>query len=400
MLIVGGGLIGASLACALAQGSARVALIEASPLTCDAHPSYDDRAIAVSLGSRRILEGLGVWAELESRVEAIRHIHVSDRGRFGFTRLHAEDHGVAAFGFVTDARTLGFSIQHRLSEHSEIKVFCPARVESVTIEPEQVEVGVATEDDRVSLRTALLVAADGGHSRVRELLGIEAEQREYGQYAVTANVTPTRAHRGVAYERFTKSGPLALLPLTEARCGLIWSVEEARAARLMEMDEPAFLAALADCFGGRLGRFTQVGKRTVYPLSLIRASEQVRARLAVVGNAAHTLHPIAGQGVNLGFRDVAALAETLADALRAGIDPGIIRVLERYASWRRDDQLAVTRFTDVLVRLFSNRFAPLVIGRNFGLLALDLVPALKNALVQRAMGLAGRQPRLARGVPL
>lgn len=400
VLIVGGGLVGASLACALAQVSVRVALLEAGGLSTNDAPSYDDRAIALSHGSTRILAGIGIWPLLRESSTPIRRIHVSERGCFGFVRMNAADHDVDAFGYVTDARRLGTGVRTRLSHFEAIALFSSVELEDVSMEKDAGRVVVRHQTGCSELRTRLLVAADGANSPLRAMLGIEAEKRDYSERAITANVTPSRPQTHVAYERFTDSGPVALLPMSEARYGLIWSVREEQAAELMSAADGDFLKRLQKMFGGRLGRFEKCGRRTDFPLTLVKTVERVRPRLVVIGNAANTLHPIAGQGLNLGLRDVSALAQTVVDALRDGDDPGSESVLAQYARWRAADHRSVTRFTDSLVRLFANPLAPVVAGRNLGLLALDCMPPLKDFLVERAMGLSGRQTRLARGLAL
>ena len=400
VLIVGGGLVGGSLACALSQVSLKVAVIEAGSLARDQPPSYDDRAIALSYGSMRILDAIGIWPLLSADSTPIRRIHVSDRGHFGFARLNAVDHGVNAFGFVTDARRLAVAVHQRLSDSEEIALYGFSKVQSVKIDNNTVNTVVRDATGDTELTARLLVAADGGGSPVRDLVGVAAERRDYAQHAITANVTPSQDHAGVAYERFTSSGPVALLPMSQRRCGLIWTVGEQDSAELMSVSDAEFLRRLQTTFGRRLGEFKRCGGRTEYPLAYIASKEQVRARLAVVGNAAHTLHPVAGQGLNLGLRDVSALAQVVVDAVRGGEDPGDKTVLQRYLQWRRGDHRSITRFTDLVVRVFASTIPPVVAGRNLGLVALDRVPLLKNALVARAMGLSGRQSRLARGLAL
>lgn len=378
----------------------RVGVLEAVPATAAVQPSYDDRAVALSLGSKRILDGIGVWDAISPQAVPIERIHVSDRGHFGFTRLSAHDEGVEALGYVVEARVLGPVLGGCMGEAAEVDLICPARLEDIEIGADRVvaEVDVDGEPRRVSAR--LLVAADGGRSLVRRTTGIAAREWDYGQSAVIANVTPERSHGHVAYERFTDTGPLALLPMAGGRCALVWTVRTAQAEQLLGLDDDAFLARLQRRFGDRLGRFRKVGRRSAYPLSLVRSREQARERLVIIGNAAHSLHPIAGQGFNLGLRDVAALAQVLVDTHREGGDPGELVALRRYARWRSGDQGRTTAFTDALVRVFSNRLLPLVLARNLGLVALDLLPPVKHGLGRLAMGLGGRQPRLARGLPL
>ena len=250
------------------------------------------------------------------------------------------------------------------------------------------------------IEAKLMVLCDGGRSALRERLGISVSERDYGQWGITARVEARCAHGGVAYERFTAAGPMALLPMQGNHCGLVWSMDAALAERLMALDDDGFVCALSEQFGMRLGGFVATGPRSTFPLHLITATEVVGKRLAIIGNAANHLHPVAGQGLNLGFRDAAALAEIVSAALRDGRDAGDPSVLAGYAEWRRRDQKLVSRATDVLVRLFSNRFAPLVAARGLGLLAFDLFPPVKRRFGIVAMGLAGRQSRLARGLSL
>jgi 2-octaprenyl-6-methoxyphenol hydroxylase len=243
-----------------------------------------------------------------------------------------------------------------------------------------------------TLTARLLVAADGGRSAIRERLGIPQHQFAYGHHAVIANVTPSLPHNGVAYERFTDSGPLALLPMTGNRCGLVWTVRDADLDGVLALDDRAFLAGLQQRFGFRLGRLGAVGRRSHYPLELRLAQTQVLERVAIIGNAAHTVHPIAGQGFNLGIRDVAALADTLIDAHHHGRDLGSLDVLQPYADGRRRDHRTVALATDVLARLFVNPLAPLRLARNLGMVALDTLPPLKHALARAAMGRSAGVP--------
>ncbi|WJW75877.1 2-octaprenyl-6-methoxyphenyl hydroxylase [Thiohalobacter sp. IOR34] len=400
ILIAGGGLVGASLACALGGQGLRIGLIEAHPFEAADAPGYDDRAIALAQGSQCIFQGMGLWPALAPHASPIERIHISDRGRFGFARLDAGEAGVAALGYVALGRDMGVVLGRRLAELEDVELLCPARFVEVALDEAQVQVDIEQDGRQRRLGARLLVAADGSRSPIREQLGIATRVRDYGQTALIANVTPQRPHRQVAYERFTDSGPLALLPLDGERCALVWTLAREAVDEVLALDDAAFLAALQDRFGYRLGRFLKVGRRDVYPLSLLRAREAVRSRLALIGNAAHTLHPIAGQGFNLGLRDVAALAEVIVDAVRAGEDPGALQVLDRYAGWRAADQRRVMAFTELLLRLFGNPLPPVAWARDLGLLAFDLLPPLKRQFGRLAMGRAGRLPRLARGLEL
>lgn len=400
VLIVGGGMVGASLAVALRSLPLKVGLIEAVEFGSSAQPSYDDRTVALSYGSKRIFETLGVWNRVEANgATPIHHIHISDRGRFGFTRLNRADAGVEALGWVVENRALGRALKDALADCPGLTFFCPAVMDSVEYGPDSAQVCIRRGEQAETLTARLVVAADGGQSLVREQAGIETRRRDYHQTALVTNVTPERPHANVAYERFTDSGPLALLPMRDNRCAVVWSLSPERAEAMRQLGDAAFLAALQERFGLRLGQFLKVGHRAAYPLTRTEVMETVRPRLALIGNAAHTVHPVAGQGFNLGLRDVATLAQVLSEAQRAGQDPGDLAVLQRYAQWRRRDVWATSSFTNGLVRVFSNDLPPLSIARNIGLVAVDLFPPAKRALLRLSMGLAGRLPRLARGLP-
>ena len=378
----------------------RLALVEAYTPGSDTQPSYDDRAIALAYGTRRIFEATGVWPALGEVAEPIRDIHVSDRGHFGFTRLSAADEGVPALGHVVTARELGHVLLDRMRQDVSLEVIAPARVISFEDRGEQVRVEIERDGVMSTLHCRLLVAADGGNSEIREQLGVPVQRWQYGQSAVVTNITPAQPHSNVAYERFTDTGPVALLPMTEQRCAVVWTVRDEQVDGVLALNDDAFLSAFQERFGYRLGRFLRAGKRSAYPLSLLRARESVRGRVAIIGNAAHTLHPIAGQGFNLGIRDVAALAEVVDDAFRAGRDIGAAESLAVYENWRLAEQRNVALATDGLARLFSNPLATVRLGRNLGLLAMEFLPGAKHPLARAAMGMLGRQPRLARGVPL
>ncbi|NJN46150.1 MAG: 2-octaprenyl-6-methoxyphenyl hydroxylase [Candidatus Competibacteraceae bacterium] len=400
LLIIGGGLVGASLACALADQTLRIGLIEALPFTAASEPGYDERSLALAYGTRRIFDGLGLWPAIATLATPIEKVHVSERGGPGFARLDCRDEGVEALGYVVEARALGTALASRLAELDNVELLCPASLETLTIQPDTARAEVRWQDRLSSCTARLIVAADGARSRVRQQLGIDAVQWDYGQTAIVANVTPQYEHHNVAFERFTDSGPVALLPMSENRCAVVCTIENSDKDTLLAFDDAAFLAFLQSRFGERLGRFQRAGRRQAYPLLMLKAREHTRPRVAVIGNAAHTLHPIAGQGFNVGMRDVAVLAEVIADAQHAGQDFGSVGVLTRYDEWRRWDQRQAVAFTDGLARLFSNPLPPLRHIRNLGLLAFDLLPPVKRLLTRRTMGLTGHLPRLARGLPL
>jgi 2-octaprenyl-6-methoxyphenol hydroxylase len=401
--IVGGGMVGASLAVALAPLGLKLALVEAIPHGSGSQPSFDERTTALSNGSRRILETLGVWSEVASSATPIRKIHVSDQGRFGFARIDAAEQGLEALGYVVPNRALGDALWSRLARHPDVQLYCPAQVARITAGEQAVGLEILQGDAATAIDTRLTVAADGAQSAVRSAFGVDAESRDYGQTAVITTVLPQRFHDHVAYERFTGSGPLALLPLDGGRCALVLTLSRATADAAMAWSDAEFLAEVQARFGFRLGRFLKAGRRAAYPLSITRATRTSAGRCAIVGNAAQGLHPVAGMGFNLGLRDVASLAELIAEHRNeAQFDAGAATLLAEYDAWRAADRGGVIAFTDGLVRLFANPLSVVRRMRNVGLLAFDLLPPAKTALSRLSTGggAGGRVPKLARGVAL
>jgi 2-octaprenyl-6-methoxyphenol hydroxylase len=396
--IVGGGLVGASLALALAGAGQRALLIEGVAPDSAVQPSFDERTTALGNASRRIFEGLGVWDDLASEAAPIRVIHVSDAGRFGSARLCAEEQGVEAFGFVIPNRVIGAALWRALKHAEGVAVRVPAHVTAVEIAADGVALTVNDDDGMEEVVTArLLVAADGAQSVVRAAAGIAAAVEDYAQVAITATVAADRPNDATAYERFTASGPVAVLPLHGGGYGTVWACTAARAAQVLQLSDAAYLAALQERFGWRIGRLLRAGRRAAYPLRLSRAATIVGTRTVLVGNAAQGLHPVAGQGFNLGLRDVALLAEHIA---AAGADPGAPGVLDTYARARAADRGGVVRFTDSLVRLFASRMPGVSVLRDLGLVLFDLSPPAKRALARVSLGFGGPTPRLARGLTL
>lgn len=399
--IVGGGMVGASLACALGGTPLRVALIEAVPLGAAAQPSYDDRTVTLAHGSKCIFEGIGLWPQVLRRgVGPIRHIHISERGHLGITHLDADKLGVEALGYVVANRALGAALYETLSKQANINLLCPARVRALQFDADGAALTIAQGEAQLNARARLVIGADGARSQVRALANIGARETDYQQTAIVTNITTEYGHRQTAYERFTADGPLALLPLHDDRCATIWTLRPKQAQEIMALPEDAFRLRLHTQFGDRLGGLLKCGNRQAYPLALIHAQEIVRPRLVLAGNAAHSLHPVAAQGLNLGLRDVATLAEILVDATRRREDIGALTLLQHYARLRQSDAQRMIAFTHGLVRLFSSDLLPVTLARRMGLLAMDLLPPLKRRLMRRSMGLAGWLPRLARGLPL
>lgn len=406
IVIAGGGMIGSSLALALQPLNLRIAVVEAVPRADSSQPSFDDRSTALSRSTQRMFEAMDLWPDVVAAATPIRHVHVSDRGRFGFSHIDAQEQKVEALGYVIINRVLGDVLQNRLDRISEMEWISPARIVAVANSD---DVRTATIDEGGSTRELscdLLIAADGARSAVRDMIGISATFSDYGQTAVIGNLCPGKPIDNVAYERFTESGPLAMLPVGNERAAFVWTLSTSDAAAAMEATDDEFLQRLQIEFGGRLGRFSKIGKRACYPLSLSKAHGLTVDRALVLGNAAHGLHPVAAQGFNLGMRDVATLCDCIVDAQQraaeAGdeFDSGSLAVLSRYADWRKEDHGKLVAFTDNLVRVFGSSRRSVATLRNLGMLGFDLVPGVRRLFARHTMGLAGKLPRLSRGVPL
>jgi 2-octaprenyl-6-methoxyphenol hydroxylase len=397
VVIAGGGLVGASFALALRATRLKILLIENIAPESAAQPSFDDRTTALGNGSRQIFESLGVWERMRGDAGAIRSIHVSDAGRFGFARLDAREQDIEAFGFVVPNRVIGRVLWEALRAAPNISLAMPAKVLAATASRDEVLLEIEEGGARRKVHAALAVAADGANSLLRQGAGIEAAVEDYDQVAIVVNAEADKPNTGEAFERFTPSGPLAVLPVAGGSYAVVWAVRPERARELLALDDAGFLAELMRVFGWRAGRWRKVGKRNTYPLALTRAEETTAKRIVLIGNAAQALHPVAGQGFNLGLRDAATLAEMLASG---GPDVGADDVLAKFAAWRAEDRQGVTRFTDSLVKLFGDERPGMGLARNFGLLLFDLSPAAKRALSRVSWGFAGRMPRLARGLRL
>ncbi|MBT8422753.1 MAG: 2-octaprenyl-6-methoxyphenyl hydroxylase [Gammaproteobacteria bacterium] len=404
VVVAGGGLVGGSLAVALAQTDLRVALIEAVPPDSAAQPSFDDRTIALSHGSCKILQQLGLWPLLRDSVFPVERIHISEQGRFGTALIVAAEQGIAELGYVIKGRELGHALWQKIGDLPTLDVICPGTVTATSQSVSSCRsLTVATQGQERRIETQLLVVADGARSALRAALGVGASRDDYEQTAIVANVQVAKRYTGhTAYERFTPDGPLALLPGIDGRYTVVLARPSDNAEALLQLDDDNFLQVVQSCIGMRLGRLQKLGQRSSYPLELVQTAALTTSRAVMIGNAAHGLHPVAGQGFNLGLRDVASLAEILADAARSehALDAGAESLLAEYAAWRDQDQRNVVRFTDGLIRLFGRKGRMLAAGRGLGLAAFDLFPAGKRELARQTMGLGGRVARLARGLPL
>jgi 2-octaprenyl-6-methoxyphenol hydroxylase len=403
LIIAGGGLAGASLALAVSRlvPELRVTVVENHPLAPDAapddyQPSYDARSTALAWGSRLIFEQLGLWPALSEHATPIRHIHVSDRGRFGATRLHAEDHRQDALGYVADNRWMGLCLVAALRE-TPVRWLAPAEVRGLVPAPTGVAVTVRREGRDQVVTGRCLVVADGGRSGLRETLGFRSRTEDYGQNALIANVSTSEPHRFTAYERFDESGPMALLPHgSPTRAGhqsaLVWTLDDRNLAEVLALPDDDKCRRLQERFGWRLGRFTRIGACSHYPLKLVTVDEPVRPGVALIGNAAHALHPVAGQGFNLALRGLMTLVEQFRRAVDQGRDIGELSVLAAYQRHHRRDWLKTVYFSDSLIRLFGPAPGPLAGARDAGLVGLDLLPPAKRWFARQAMGLGGRRP--------
>ncbi|PLW69127.1 2-octaprenyl-6-methoxyphenyl hydroxylase [Pseudohalioglobus lutimaris] len=402
IVIAGGGMVGISLALYLAEvlpAETRICLVEGYPFPAplpghkpDYHPAFDARSTALSYSSKLIYERLGIWDNLQQWLCPIASIHVSNRGHFGSTLLQAEDHGWPALGYVVENAWLGNSLVQALHRQGRVELISPARVVDARCADDGVRLSLEG-DALAGLHTGLLVVADGAASGLRQKLGFAVSEKPYGQHALVANVAFAKPHAGCAFERFTEHGPVALLPLlgvsdARHRSGLVWTVSPSEGEQLMQCSEQDFLVALQERFGYRLGRMQHVGERHSYPLSLVKSTEQVRQGVVVMGNAAHALHPVAGQGYNLALRDVAELATVLATAVERGERPGDIAVLQRYEQRQQGDQQRTIEFSDRLPSLFMGGDPVLGLARDLALAGLDIAPALKRGFVNYAAGVA------------
>ncbi|WP_394203093.1 2-octaprenyl-6-methoxyphenyl hydroxylase [Shewanella waksmanii] len=390
--IVGGAMAGSTLALGLQQLSQSldkpltIALIEAAAPS-DSHPGFDARSIAISHGSIFELNRLGVWPIISKLGTDISHIHVSDRGHFGMTSLDVEDFHVDCFGQVVELAPVGAALFAQVKK-SSVSLHCPAKLAKLDTFNDKQQL---TLDDGSILEAKLVVAADGAHSQVRQSVSQAVTKVEFDQVAIVANVSVDKPHQGRAYERFTDSGPIAVLPMADsdglARISLVWALKSTDAERVLALDESAFLSELQQAFGHRAGRFIAVGKRVSYPLALSYMPRPIYHRTVFVGNAAQTLHPIAGQGFNLGLRDIATLlAEIKHQLLQGSDDVGETELLHRYLTARQHDRDTTINNVEILVRGFSNNHWPLVLGRNLGLRLLSWLPPLKTPVARKAMG--------------
>jgi 2-octaprenyl-6-methoxyphenol hydroxylase len=397
ILIIGGGLVGGPLACALAAAGVTVALVDAETPTTALQATFDGRASAIALAPQRMLGALGLWPAIAPFAAAIEQIRVSDGSSPLFLHYDHRALGDEPFGWIVENRAIRHAVFSRLAALPAASVLAPARLVDLTRGADRVRAKLA---DGRRIAAALAVAADGRGSPTRDAAKIGVTRWTYGQTAIVCTVAHARPHNNVAQEHFLPAGPFAILPLPGNRSSIVWTEKAALAPAILGEDDAGFLIELKSRFGDFLGDIAVEGPRFSYPLSLQFAQAYTAERLALVGDAAHGMHPVAGQGMNMGLRDVAALAEVVVEAKRLGLDFGQASVLARYARWRRFDNLLMLGVTDGLVRLFSNDVAPVRLTRDFGLAVVNRVAPLKRLFMRHAMGLVGDLPRLMTGEPL
>ena len=397
VVIAGGGLVGLTLGVALAGAGIETAVVDGAPPAAMKGAAFDGRVSSIALGSRRVLDGIGVWPALADDAQPILEIRVSDGDAPLFLHYDHETVGSDPLGYIVENRSIRAALLERAEALTALRHLAPASVEA--LEPAGSGVEARLADGRC-VRARLAVAADGANSGLRAAAGIETVRWSYEQTGIVCTVLHERPHRGIAHERFLPAGPFAILPMTGDRSSLVWTERAALAPSLMEASSEVFARELGARFGDFLGALEPTGPRWSYPLRLTHATRYVAPRLALAGDAAHAIHPLAGQGFNLGIRDAAVLAELVVDRARLGLDIGGDDVLTRYQRRRRFDSVVLMGVTDGFNRLFSNDNQGLRLVRAMGLAAVNEMPPVKRFFMRHAMGLAGDLPRLARGEPL
>ncbi len=391
--IVGGGIVGLTCACALKDSGLRVAVIEAKT---DSAAVNRGQAYHINLMSSRIFEGIGAWAQMQSQVNPIQQIRLSDADYPGTVQFLPEDLNAIVLGYVADHGVVLEALRNFLRQCPTVTYLCPVEVVQVDYQADQVNLELMQDGKKKCVSAQLLVAADGVRSPIRQQAGIRAEGWQYWQSCVVAYIQPEKPHHNIAYERFWESGPFAILPLPNNLCRIVWTAPKAEAKAILALSDQEFLVQLKQRYGDQMGDLALVGQRHLFPVHLMHSRSYTLPRLALIGDAAHCCHPVGGQGVNLGIRDAAALAQVLTAAAAQGEDLGLLRVLRQYDRWRFLENLMILGFTDVLDRLFSNSLFPLVILRRAGLWVLQSVPPIKVFALKLMTGLLGRSPDLAK----
>ncbi len=398
LIIAGGGMVGSALACALAESELRIAVLEGLPLDrIRPGDELDSRVSAISRASQRIFAAIGAWEGMTAwRVSPFRDMRVWDADGFGQIHFDSAAIGEPLLGWIIENRVIQFALLERLRQLPTVDLLCPAALDTAQRSDDGIWTVRLNEGRELTAR--LLVGADGAQSKVRQLAGIETGGWNYDQSAVVCNVRSAESHQATAWQRFLPTGPLAFLPLHDGRCSIVWATMPEQADELLALSDFEFARALATAFDRRLGSIIEVGLRAAFPLRLQHAHAYVKPGLALIGDAAHVVHPLAGQGVNLGLLDAATLAEVILDAIAADQDFAAFKALRRYERWRKGDNLLMLGVMDGFKRLFGNALPPVRLLRNLGLNLTEAAGPIKNGIARRAMGLAGDLPRLARGI--
>jgi 2-octaprenyl-6-methoxyphenol hydroxylase len=392
LIIVGGGIVGLTLASALKDSGLSILLIEAR---VESAAVMKGQAYAVHMLSALIYEGIGVWKKILPNIETYRRVRLSDADYSGVVEFSTADINKDDLGYVGEHQALLYPLQEFVKDCANVTVLCPAEVVETKYFADAAVTTIKIGEEIKTIRSKLIVAADGSRSRIRQAAGITTRGWKYWQSCIVAFVKPEKSHNQTAYEKFQKSGPFAILPLPGNRCRIVWTAPHEEAKALCALNDEQFLAELSKRYGDQMGKLELVGERFVFQVQLMQSDKYVQNRLALIGDAAHNCHPVGGQGLNLGIRDVAALAQVIQESHAAGEDIGNIKVLKKYERWRQIENLAILGFTDVLDRVFSNNFLPVVIVRRLGLLAMKYIPLIKILSLKLMIGLLGKTPKLA-----
>lgn len=392
LIIVGGGIVGATLASALKNSGLKIAIIEAQSLEKTASKR---QAYALSILSGRILTGIGVWNQIEPQIGKFSNIRLSDAHHPRIVPFETEELGTEYLGYVGEHQIILKALQDFIAHCDNISWICPAEVNQVTYQDSHALISLTVNGQEQQLKTKLVIGADGAKSKIRQWANITTRGWKYWQSCVAFTIKHQAPQNNTAFERFWPSGPMGILPLPGNRCQIVWTNPHAEAKALQEMDRTAFLAKLSEYTRGVLGEIELDSDRYLFPVQLMQSDHYVKSRLALVGDAAHCCHPVGGQGLNLGIRDAAALAEVLQEAIQQGKDIGTLEVLQKYETWRKKENLAILGFTDLLDRMFSNNWLPVVVVRRLGLWIMGHIKPLKRFSLQLMTGLLGKLPQLA-----
>ena len=396
IVIIGGGMVGMATALALSKYPIQITLIENTEVNDGYHPSYDDRTLVVNRASIQFWKNLGIWQQLSDDIISINKVHVSNKGHFGSVIFDAKEYGLEALACIVEAKKLGLQLKQKIQLIENINIICPAQVVDYTEKYKSIEIKYSQQDKTETISCQLMLAADGAQSQIRKNLNLKTNIKSYNRTAIICNITPENKHNNCAYERFTNSGPTAMLPYVNNRCGFVWTVEQKYATEILTLNDENFIKQAQQQFGYRLGKFLKVGKRSSYPLYLVTVPKQVKSRTILLGNAAHSISPVSAQGLNLAIRDVACLSDIIENALKEKIDIGSKTVLDDYQSRVEKDQNQTIKYTDDLMSWFKIDDPIVNNFRSVGLFALDKLSHLKFELFSRASGYRDKPAKLLR----